>query len=106
MRFWASRYDGVYVVTGGILKEIDITIGEEQVAVPKQFYKIVLDYNSGNPKVIAFLIPHEESDKPLYDFVVSVDSLEVISGIDFFSSMDDDVENRIEAFEKWENWHF
>ena len=106
VRFWASRYDGVYVVTGGILKEIDITIGEEQVAVPKQFYKIVLDYNSGNPKVIAFLSPHEESDTPLYYFVVTVESLEVISGIDFFPSMDDDVENRIEAFEKWENWHF
>jgi endonuclease G len=34
--------------------------------------------------MIAFLVPNEPSQKPLYNFVVSVDSIEKITGIDFF----------------------
>jgi len=106
VRYWASRYDGVYVVTGGVLEDGLETIGEERVAVPEQFYKVVLDYNNGNPKIIAFLIPHQDSDRPLYEFVVSVDELESLTGIDFFSELDDSVENRIEALNSYKNWRF
>ena len=43
IRFWAKKYDGVFIVTGGILENNLNTIGEEQVSVPNQFYKIILD---------------------------------------------------------------
>ena len=106
VRYWASRYDGVYVVTGGVLNGTMKTIGQESVAVPNQFYKIVLDYNSGDPKVLAFLLPHRESNKPLYDFVVSVDSLESVTGIDFFPELEDAIENRLEASSSYKDWVF
>src|SRR5690606_31270175 len=41
-RYWARKYNGVFVVTGGVLKDELKTIGEERVAVPDQFYKIIL----------------------------------------------------------------
>lgn len=106
VRYWASKYNGVFVVTGGVLKEGLETIGDEAVAVPKQFYKIVLDYNSGKPKMIGFLLPHEHTNKPLYDFVVSVDSIETLTGIDFFPQLDDAIENTIEASSDYKNWTF
>lgn len=106
VRYWALRYDGVYVVTGGVLKGQMQTIGEEHVAVPNQFYKVILDYNNGNPKVIAFLMPHQDSDKPLYEFVVSVDEIEALTGIDFFSKLDDAIEDRIEASDNYKKWRF
>ncbi len=105
-RYWASKYDGVYVVTGGVLERGLKTIGSEKVAVPNQFYKIVLDYNDGNPKVLAFLMPHENSNKPLYTFVVSVDTVEALTGIDFFPELDDVLESRIEASSAYKNWQF
>lgn len=105
-RYWASKYDGVYVVTGGVLERDLKTIGSEKVAVPNQFYKIVLDYNDGNPKVLAFLMPHENSNKPLYTFVVSVDTVEALTGIDFFPELDDVLESRIEASSAYKNWRF
>ncbi|MGZ0017605.1 DNA/RNA non-specific endonuclease [Yeosuana sp. AK3] len=106
VRYWASKYDGVFVVTGGILENHLKTIGEERVAVPNQFYKIILDYHKGNIKMIAFLLPHQNSDKPLYKFVVSVDEVEKLTGIDFFQELDDSVENKLEASSNYKNWSF
>lgn len=84
VRCWARKYDGLFVVTGGVLKGNMKTIGDEKVAVPNQFYKVLVDNNSGKTKKIAFLIPHLDSDKPLYKFIVSVDEVEALTGIDFF----------------------
>lgn len=105
-RYWASRYNGVFVVTGGVLKGRMDTIGEEDVSVPNQFYKIVLDYNKGNPKVIAFLTPHKASNEPIYKFVVSVDKVETLTGIDFFPELDDAIEDKIEANSSGKGWRF
>ncbi|NJX14820.1 DNA/RNA non-specific endonuclease [Tamlana crocina] len=106
VRYWASKYDGVFVITGGVLKEGLETIGEEQVSVPKQFYKVLIDANNGNPKMIAFLMPHQDSKKPLYEFVVSVDSIEKLTGIDFFPQLDDTIENKLEASSSYKGWSF
>ena len=106
VRYWASKYDGVFVVTGGVLNNNLESIGDEHVSVPNQFYKIILDNNSGKTKMIAFLMPHKDSNKPLYNFVVSVDSLEVLTGIDFFSELNDNVENKLEASSSYKSWSF
>lgn len=106
VRYWANKYDGVFVVTGGVLQPGLKHIGNEKVAVPKQFYKVLIDMNSGQPKMIAFLIPHNNSNKPLYDFVVSVDSIETLTGIDFFPELDDAIEAKLEASSSYKGWSF
>jgi len=106
VRYWASKYNGVYVITGGILEENLKSIGSEQVAIPNQFYKILIDNNTGKTKMIAFLMPHENSSLPLYEFVVSVDSIEELTGIDFFPELEDSIENKLEASVDYKNWSF
>lgn len=106
VRYWASKYDGVFVITGGVLKGKMKTIGDENVSVPNQFYKILIDNNTGKTKMIAFLMPHKTSDKPLYEFVVSVDSIEKLTGIDFFPELDDTIENKLEASNSYKGWSF
>ena len=96
VRYWATKYDGVYVITAGVLQPNLKTIGQEQVLVPNYFYKILLDNSNGQYKMIAFLVPNAKSNKPLYEFVVSVDSIEKMTGIDFFPKLDDKTENRLE----------
>jgi endonuclease G len=105
-RYWAKRYNGVYVVTGGVLNGQMKSIGNEKVSVPNQFYKIILDYNNGNPKVLAFLMKHEDSNLPLYQFVVSVDEVEALTGIDFFPELDYELEAKIEASRSYSDWKF
>ena len=106
MRYWANRNDGVFVVTGGVLEDGLKGIGEEQVAIPERFYKVILDYNNGKPKMLAFLMEHKDSKKPLYEFVVSTDALEELTGIDFFPQLDDAIENLLEAAANYKNWSF
>jgi endonuclease G len=86
-RYWAGKYNDIYVVTGGILKDSDKKIGTEKVSVPKYFYKIILAKSGKEHKAIAFLVPNEDSDKSLYDFVVSIETLEKMTGIDFFPNL-------------------
>lgn len=106
VRYWANKYDGVFVVAGGVLKGNMKTIGQENVSVPNQFYKVLIDNNTGTTKVLAFLMPHKDSKKPLYEFVVSVDKIEQLTGIDFFKELDDTVEAKLEASSSYKHWSF
>lgn len=105
-RYWARKYDGVFVVSGGVLKGKMKSIGQEKVSVPNQFYKVIIDNNQGETKMIAFLMPHKDSNKPLYDFVVTVDEVEKLTGIDFFAELSDDKENKLEASKSYKAWSF
>ena len=106
VRYWARKYDGIFVVTGGVLKGEMNTIGTEDVSVPNQFYKVLIDNNTGNTKIIAFLMPHKKSSKPLYEFVVSVDEVEALTGIDFFPELEDVLEDKLEASSSYKGWSF
>lgn len=105
-RYWAAKDKQLFVVTGGILKKGLKTIGKEKVAVPEQFYKVLLDYSKPKIKAIAFLVPHKNSKAPLYSFVVSIDSLEKLTNIDFFPALPDDLENKLESSSNYKNWSF
>lgn len=105
-RYWAAKYDGLYVITGGVLTPGLKSIGKENVAVPKYFYKILLDNSRGEYKTIAFLVPHQDSEKPLYSFVVSIDEIEKMTGIDFFPKLPDAIENKLEKSSDYKSWSF
>lgn len=106
IRYWAAKYDGIYVITGGVLEPSLKTIGKEKVAIPNYFYKVLLDKSDGKYKMIAFLVPNEASDKPLYDFVVSVDRIEKLTGIDFFPELDNPLETQLEKSSDYKSWSF
>ena len=79
----------LYVVTGGVLREglPIIDRGVNKVAIPEQFYKVVLDSEVG--KAIGFLMPNEELPYPIEHYAASVDAVEELTGLDFFSLIDD-----------------
>ena len=106
VRYWASKERHLYVITGGVLGKDLATIGREKVAVPKLYYKILLDYSEPEIKAIAFLVPHQESKQPLYKFVVSIDEIEQLTTLDFFPALPDDLENKLEASSNYKNWSF
>ncbi len=105
-RYWVGKERSLFVITGGILNDDLVTIGNEKVAVPAYFYKILLDYSQPEIKTIAFLMPHKESNQPLYKFVVSIDKIESLTTIDFFPALPDELENKLEATSNYKNWSF
>ncbi|SNR14648.1 DNA/RNA non-specific endonuclease [Tenacibaculum jejuense] len=107
VRSWSKKYKHLYVITGGVLNHNSKKhIGKEKVTVPNAFYKVILDYKASKVKAIAFLIPHKETSQSLSDFVVSIDQLEKITGIDFFPKLPDALENKLEANNSFKNWSF
>jgi len=94
----------VYVVTGPVLKDGLKQQGGNQVSIPEQFYKIVLDLDGDEKKAIAFLMPNDHCAYPISGYVTSVDEIEKLTGLDFFSSLDDAEENRMEAMSTMEGW--
>jgi len=96
VRNWAYDNDTLYIISGGILKNIEKYIGNNQIAVPEYFYKIILKYNSKISKAIAFIIPNEKIYNDIYNYVVSIDKVEEVTGIDFFPKLPDDIEVKLE----------
>jgi endonuclease G, mitochondrial len=93
VRKWAIEKDTFCVVTGGILHERLKTIGGH-VAVPDSFYKVILDLR--HHEGVGFILKNEGSKKPLDSFEVPIDSVEKYSGIDFYSTLPDSLEDAIE----------
>ncbi len=106
IRQWAKRYDELFVVTGGILEGGLDEIGEEDVDVPKYYYKIVAKGDASKLDVIGFLMLGRESSKPLTQFIVPVDRIEQMTGIDFFEKLSDQTEAEFENTVEMGNWKF
>lgn len=106
IRQWVKRDGVLFVVTGGVLENGLDEIGEEDVDVPRFFYKIITKGGLKNPKTIAFLMPNEPSRKSIKQFVVSVDSIEELTGIDFFHELPNGIEEKLEREIKSTDWRF
>lgn len=98
VRRWALRDNGLYVVTGPVLKPGLPTIGRvTEVSVPQKFYKVILYCNKPEIRMIGFLLDNEPSDSSLKQFVVPVDQIEQLTGIDFFPKIPDNLERELES---------
>lgn len=94
IREWTNERGELYVVTGVIFK-VNYTVIGNGVHVPTHYYKIVFD--SAGLDAIAFLVPHRAISKgDLSAFIVSVDGVERLTGLDFNRLLDDAVEDDIE----------
>src|SRR6056297_1439 len=105
-RKWAKRYNTLYVFTGGVLTTGLDEIGEEDVAVPAYFYKIIARENRGALEVLGFLMKGVEQQKPLESFLVPVDYIEQLTGIDFFYQFEKDKQSSFESDVKPKAWKF
>ncbi|GJQ64623.1 MAG: endonuclease [Melioribacteraceae bacterium] len=97
VRDFARDCEELHVVTGPVLSGGLKTIGENKVSVPDYYFKALLDIKEPEIKMIAFLLPNEKSSEDLTSFVVCVDSLENLTGIDMFYQLADSLEIILEA---------
>lgn len=115
-RAWTRKYGTIYVVTGPVLpkdsknarKMYASVRGKDyktNVTVPSHFYKILFDFTKkGKEKMLAFVIPNQDTHMPFTTFVTSVDEVEKVTGIDFFTNLDEEVERRCESRSDLTKW--
>jgi len=104
VREWAQEYKAIFVVTGPLLHEGLPTIGHNDVSVPKYYYKVLLDYSDPEIKGIGFILPNASSGEQLSQYAVSIDSVEKVTGINFFPLLPDNLERTIEKTVCVECW--
>lgn len=103
-RGWAN-HSTVYIVSGPYFKGKPKThIGRVRVAVPDGFWKVILRQFKGKWVAIGFIMPNADADDAFRNYAVCVDDVEKLTGHDFFSELDDAIENEIESRFDLSSW--
>ena len=105
-RQWCKQYGSLYIVVGGVLEDGLKEIGDEGVDVPNSFYKLVFRKEGNSINVLAFLMPNKERKEPLDHFLVTVDELEKLTGIDFFHEQPLEWQQAVEGNISKRGWKF
>lgn len=97
VREWAARDSALLVACGPIVSDSPRTIGRNRIAVPDRYYKVVAAPYVERPRGIAFLFDNCDEQPTLQVLAVPIDSVEKITGIDFFYNLPDSIETQIES---------
>lgn len=104
-RSWAMKFGEVYIATGPIVSATQPRrMGATQVTIPDSFYKVMLVKHRGEYHAIGFLFPNKAGHNKLSHYARSVDDVERITKMDFFSSLPDSIENAVEQDFKLLTW--
>lgn len=106
-RTWAQKYGKIYIVAGPIFYGKDYqTVGENRVAVPDAFFKVILRTGSTatDTKAIGFIYTNQTGHHKMDYYVRSVDEVEEATGYDFFPQLDDSIENVVEKTSDLKEW--
>ena len=100
-RFWRRKFiNGLkrvitYLVTGPILDHPIGIIGKNKV-VFQSYYKTIVRFKDNKTTGIKFLLKNEKTKDSFFKFATSIDSIEHVTGIDFYEQTDDKLEARFE----------
>lgn len=102
----AATYGNIYICCGPIVSDTSHTIGSaRRIVVPNAFYKVLLRQKADNSwTAIGFVMPNAAGNRPLMTYMLPVDSVENIAGINFFHLLPDSIENTIESDYTVSDW--
>ena len=107
-RYVAFSREQVYVVSGAILTDdlpkMQNEERENEVSIPELYYKVVVDLEGDDKKGIAYLMKNGVNDHPVVSYAVPIDSIEALSGIDFFASLDPELQALLESDADYAKW--
>lgn len=95
----AKRYGFVYVTVGGVFDRSDERyIGDNRVTVPTHFFKVLLTVIDGKYASVGFVMPNTEVvGDDYFSYITTVNRVEELTGIDFFTHLPDEVEELCET---------
>ena len=123
VRNWASRYDTLYVCKGGTIDKNDDIIeyvyqnshqkervNNKYIPVPRFFFMAILGRKGNTFKATGFWINQETYDSRYSsntpkNYAISISELQKKTGIDFFYSLPDNIENQVETSSPYDGWY-
>jgi endonuclease G len=107
VRVWAVENDSLIIIVGGVLEDSLKKIGTDSaISVPNYFYKVILNNLFQKEKMIGFLFPNKSTNAIIASFAVTVDSIEILTGLDFFPFLPDSIEDKLESQINHASWTF
>ena len=101
---FAMRLERVWVMTGPVFAG-DVKKLPSGVDIPTSCYRIILDEENGQHRVLAFIAPQTVTGhEPLEQFLISVREIEKQTGLDFHPELPKDVQDRMEAVNAERLW--
>lgn len=104
VRDLAAQKGHIYVVCGPIVSDDYQTIGANNVVVPSAFFKVLLQEENDRIHTIGFIYENVAGRRPMSTYAMTVDEVETLTGIDFFPSLPDKIEKRVEAEVDFTQW--
>ena len=102
----ATEHKKIYVVTGPVFINNLGTISSKNITIPGYYYKTVLRFDGDKVRAIGFLLPHVGAVGELKDYVVPVNTILTLTGIDFYPELNNSIENRVESQLETKKWGF
>jgi len=96
VRDWAVADSAIIIVCGPVVADRCETIGKNRISVPYQFFKVILSPYTDPPRAIGFLFDNQRATGDLINYAVTVDSVERVTGLNFFSVLPDEIEEFVE----------
>lgn len=103
-RDWVIADSAIIIICGPVVDKFPRTIGSNRVVVPRQFFKVILSLYGASPKAIGFLFDNARSVSPLKSYAITVDSVEKLTGMDFFAPLPDELEEQLEGSFQPNKW--
>jgi endonuclease G, mitochondrial len=105
IREWAAEGNTLYIVAGPVLTDAPFgSFGPNKISIPVRYYKVLLDVTG--ERAIAFVLRSNVASGTPKAFAISVDELEIITGIDFFPALPDELETKLESSKDFTKWNF
>lgn len=95
---YPDRFEQVWVLAGPVYAATTTRFLPHGVPVPDAFYKIHVDQREGAVRAQAFLFRHAGTGKEdLQSLLVSIDTIEQLTGLDFFPDLSEEEQRQLEA---------
>ena len=105
IRLWAIRDSALVIICGPLFTKEPIQyISDTQVAIPDAYFKVVCSPYTDEERAIAFILPNNKASKHPREYVVTIDSVEKMTGMDFLSQLPDEIENKVEQISNYTLW--
>ncbi len=106
-RLWAKENATLLIVTGPVIENDLRPLGKNRVAIPHRFYKVIATIRDNKYQGIGFLMDNRDYGlTSLKEVAVPIDSVERVTGIDFFPTLPDQQEKEMEETINWACWSF
>jgi endonuclease G len=106
-RTWAVNYGAIVIITGPVITDTMQRLGENKVGIPDKFFKVVSSTAGGKARSIGFLVENRNYEKRLLkEVAVTVDSVESVTGIRFFTSFPMRTQLEMKSAIDWTYWKF